>query len=502
MDELIAQIRIKRHKLNWTTKKLAEKTNIPHSAILRIENGTGKWPDHIFSVNKALEDAIKGSEIENQRRSIINDKLKSLQKKRVTLNWSIEDLSEKTLIPVDILDRVEKGIGHWDSYIQRIETVLNRALKLPHQKWSIKYDYCIKCGSTETKHVSRGLCKNCYDRDIEARHKDVNRSRNYGGSSSLLTREYLLENYIKNEKSLGDIAKEANCSRQYVHKLIVSYGIPSRNKSDARDIALSKSKLKFVLRNDKRDDYSVTLRKINVNETFFSSWSAKMAYVLGIIFTDGNLNPGRIREPWRAKSASTIPSINLAQKERELLDKVLFLMKCDAKVSFRKEHNYNGIVAGALYYTKVTNVMIYDDLVKLGLTPSKSLNMKFPEVPQEYARHFIRGCWDGDGTVYIEKRLQRVIAGYVSGSLQFVKGLVETLVQAGLPDINIFTTRKETPSYYIRYTGSRVPQLFHYLYDDVSSEQYLERKYNLFKKSLDMNPLISGKSIKQIDLNI
>lgn len=35
------------------------------------------------------------------------------------------------------------------------------------------------------------LCKNCYDQDIEKRHKDVDRIRNRGGSSSVLTKEYL-----------------------------------------------------------------------------------------------------------------------------------------------------------------------------------------------------------------------------------------------------------------------------------------------------------------------
>jgi hypothetical protein len=26
--------------------------------------------------------------------------------------------------------------------------------------WSIKYDKCLKCGTTNAKHVAQGLCKN------------------------------------------------------------------------------------------------------------------------------------------------------------------------------------------------------------------------------------------------------------------------------------------------------------------------------------------------------
>ncbi|MFH1673726.1 MAG: helix-turn-helix transcriptional regulator [Pseudomonadota bacterium] len=206
----------------------------------------------------------------------------SIREKRKKLKWTIKVLAQKANIPYGTLLRIEKGdkIG-MEEYISLIEVALNKALNLPYKKWSQKYDQCTKCGTTLTRHVSRGFCKNCYDRYIEGRHKDVNRLRKYGGSSSLLTKEYLLENYVNNQKSLGDIAKEANCSRQYVHKVIVSHGIPLRSKSCSRDIALSNDKLKFQRRNDDGDIYSVTLKKIHTNENFFSSWSPEMAYVFG-----------------------------------------------------------------------------------------------------------------------------------------------------------------------------------------------------------------------------
>ena len=168
------------------------------------------------------------------------------------------------------------------------------------------YSQCIKCGSSDKPHISRGLCKSCYDKDIERRHKDNERIQNYGGSSKLLTAEYLAENYTKQNKSLSDIAKETNCSRQYVHKKLKEHPIPLRSKSAARDLALTKDKLKFERHNEDGTSSFVSLKKVNVNENFFSSWSSAMAYVLGVIYTDGNLNPGRIRDPLRAKSSSTI----------------------------------------------------------------------------------------------------------------------------------------------------------------------------------------------------
>lgn len=354
-------------------------------------------------------------------------------------------------------------------------------------EWAMHHSQCIKCGRTDKPHTSRGLCKSCYDKDIECRHKDNERIQNYGGSSKLLTAEYLLENYINQKKSLADVAKETNCARQYVYKKLKEHSIPLRSKSAARDLALTRNKLKFERLMEDGTNSSVLLRKINVNENFFSSWSPPMAYVLGVICTDGNLDPGRIREPWRAKSSSTIPKISVAQKEPELLEKILRLMDCDAKLYFSKERVYGKIKAGALYHFGITNEKLYNDIVNLGLTPNKSLTMQFPDMPKEYLRHFIRGCWDGDGSVYIEKRINKICASFVSGSLVFAEDIVRNLVNAGFPERTIHCNKHSNVSYYFRFTGLQVPMLYHYLYDNVSENQYLKRKFDLFKLSTDMN---------------
>lgn len=349
------------------------------------------------------------------------------------------------------------------------------------------HNQCIECGSSDRPHISRGLCKSCYDKDIEKRHKDNKRIQKYGGSSQLLTTEYIIENYINQKKSLADIAKETNCSRQYVHKKLKACGIPLRNKSTARCLAISKDKCKFERLNEDGTHSFIYLKKINVNEDFFSSWSSSMAYVLGVICTDGNLNPGRIREPWRSKSTSTIPMISVAQKEPELLEKILFLMNCDAKLHFSKERIYGGKKAGSIYRFCITNEKIYDDLVNLGLTANKSLTMQFPNVPNEFMRHFIRGCWDGDGSVYIERQTKKICASFVSGSLTFVERITSELIKSGFPNRTIHRHKRETPSYYFRFTGSQVSQLYHFLYDNVNESEYLNRKFKLFSLSVEMN---------------
>lgn len=113
--------------------------------------------------------------------------------------------------------------------------------------------------------------------------------------------------------------------------------------------------------------------------------------------------------------------------------------------------------------------------------------MQFPDVPNEFVCHFIRGCWDGDGSVYIEKKSNKICASFVSGSLIFAEGMVKHLVNSGFPTRTIHRNEHSNTSYYFRFTGLQVPLLHNYLYNNVPETQYLKRKFDLFRLSLEMN---------------
>ncbi|MGV8059373.1 MAG: hypothetical protein AB2L12_15330 [Smithellaceae bacterium] len=192
MDSIIRSIIERRNKLGWSNKLLAAKSNVPYSAIIRMEKGSGYWDDYILQIDSTLNKAIKSLTIIER-----------------TQNIDIKNIPTQTN---------ENGFTN------------NKPLK-KRCEWALHHSQCIKCGSSDKPHLSRGLCKSCYDKDIESRHKDNERIQNYGGSSKLLTAEYLIENYITSKKSLSDIAKETNCSRQYVHKKLKEHSIPLRSKS-------------------------------------------------------------------------------------------------------------------------------------------------------------------------------------------------------------------------------------------------------------------------------
>jgi len=347
--------------------------------------------------------------------------------------------------------------------------------------WSKNFGQCQQCGTTKIKHASRGLCRRCYQKDIERKHRNVDRRRQRGIATQILTKEYLLEEYLHNKKSLSEIAKECGCSRMYVHKRMKQCKIQCRSLSAARKLATEGGKISFERQDEKGGITTITHSAQKLNEAFFRHWTPEMAWVLGVIYSDGSFEPGRIKDPTRKTNASIV---SIVQKEPELLEKVLSLMDCNAKIFCRKNSYGFGDKnpARTIYQVSINANAICDDLIKIGLVPKKSLVIKFPDIPEYVVRHFIRGCWDGDGCIY--KSVGSFRATYVSGSQNFIKDMANRLELAGLPKRTIYERQYSRNHIYYEFKFGGFKQcglLYQYFYDGVGPKMYLERKHRMFE---------------------
>ena len=275
----------------------------------------------------------------------------------------------------------------------------------------------------------------------------------------IMDKDFLLEQYIDQSKSMADIARENHCSRQTVYRLMKKYGIPPRNRSESMKKALEAGKFKGKA-------------KRHINEAFFdpSNWSPGMAWVLGFLFADGNME----------KSS---PVFRLSQRTPDGLRKVLNLMRSSHMISTKDKKLYKGVISGKIYSFKVWNKKLYNDLSNLGLTPAKSTNMKFPDVPSKYMNHFIRGLYDGDGSFYINRFDGAIISQYRNGSLDFITDVTDILQKELNIPISIHRNEKFN-TYYIKIR-QKIKELAAYLYKDASEAIYLTEKYDNIRNLLD-----------------
>lgn len=278
---------------------------------------------------------------------------------------------------------------------------------------------------------------------------------------SELTKDILIKLYIEDKKSLEEIGRLYKTSRVAVYKKLKKFGIVQRSKSEARIEAQKQGKLPQQF--------------FDINENFFASWSAEMAYVLGLIITDGCVS----------KTGTVLLSIN----DKELLEKVRSLMCSAHKIELSKCQK-------GLYIFHFAREKIIRDLKNFGVEPKKSLKVIFPEVPQEYLPDFIRGVFDGDGSVlFVKGRTKYLLrTKFISGSEVFINGLQESLESLNMPKRTIYKQKtKNGWSYTFVYDHKDSIKLFNILYKNTQNELFLDRKYKRFLTAL--SPAFEGGSV-------
>jgi hypothetical protein len=301
--------------------------------------------------------------------------------------------------------------------------------------------------------------------------------------SDILTERLLRELYLSQNKTLEEIGKEYGFSKVTIGKLMVKCGIARRNQSQARYLAIKEGKFANFHYHD-------------INEDFFKEWSPVMAWVLGLFFTDGCLH----------KSQGKYYRFTFSSMDIELIEKVKFALNSNQRMKvFKQSYDKSKLIHG--FETSNTNIIT--DLIEIGITERKSLGMKFPEVPKEYIRHFVRGCWDGDGSVYMANGKLEV--KYCCGSYDFIQRVSEELFDIGVGRQRLQGQSTETKKELIaQYPGNHYPltihqynrskspsyelklnslknfkKIFHFFYDDMDESIYLKRKHDLFVKGFE-----------------
>ena len=218
-------------------------------------------------------------------------------------------------------------------------------------------------------------------------------------------------------------------------------------------------------------DLGLKYPKNTVNENFFNELNEKSSYFLGYIFADGNIS-------WNTKKGYYSTTITASEKDKEHLEKLRFLISSTKPLIYSsKTKSYRLIINSKKLCKK---------LMEYGLTPRKSLTIKFPNIPLSQLKHFVRGVIDGDGNVrYVKrKRSPYFEITIASGSKKFCECLIKSIKQSIGLSANIRKVGNNT--HIIQYSCNRGEKLAEYIYSN--SNIFLERKYLVYK-----NNILGGK---------
>lgn len=197
-----------------------------------------------------------------------------------------------------------------------------------------------------------------------------------------------------------------------------------------------------------------------VNENFFENIKTEeQAYILGILLADGHINNS---------------GITFVSKDLELLENIKRTMSSDHPI-YKKSNRM-----GVWYVLCINRRKLAVDLLNfLNMSGGKKADrLKYPQLPSELDRHFIRGFLDGDGMVVSSSPCIK----FFSLSKDFLRELDNKIRE----NFKIHRPNKickiKANCYSLAYQKGRAMRLGEWLYKNASI--YLKRKKEKWEEML------------------
>lgn len=230
--------------------------------------------------------------------------------------------------------------------------------------------------------------------------------------------------------------------------------------------------------NTTRGGFSMKHDSINKEcESPVLKWSANMAYIIGFTYADGYL----VRTD---NNKDNIPFYrlgwHLAHKDISILQRFKDELQLTSDIK---------VLADGSIDLRTTNQALCIFMLEKGVLPNKTKRLSMPDMPIEMEPHFIRGYFDGDGTVYRRKQkndswLSINIVGSTKYFLQTIGDVMRARIRV-IPKI-----RSKGTYWVLEFNNMESIAIYRWLYDNDNS-LFLDRKRQVFvdwlKNKNDMN---------------
>lgn len=301
---------------------------------------------------------------------------------------------------------------------------------------------------------------------------------------------YWDKNYLAEQLERGnnylDIAKENNVGKSTIQRALNHHGLTKANvKWTANEICLlkkyyGKTTNLTTIFSDRTEssiyhkanklglESGLRNRTYHVDENFFKKWTKEMAYVLGWMFSDGNMAPD-----------DRMFRIKLSNNDIKILEKIKETIKTDSPIRVINQQVLSKEYTAKYAILNISNKKMCQDLNRLGCVRRKTHKFKIPNIPRKLLKHFIRGYFDGDGSITFNKP-NTIKIRIVGANKQFIWSLAQIFKNEFDIPINHKRIRN---IWQCEYYGDNARKICEWMYKDCG-DLYLERKRTRFEEHL------------------
>lgn len=239
----------------------------------------------------------------------------------------------------------------------------------------------------------------------------------------------------------------------------------------AERLSVSKRAITRVLR-----EFNINTKRKNrytLNENYFNQVDTEAkAYILGFIYADGFVGSDKYN------------NVVISSIDKEILEKIKCEMNFSGEIRTGNKGGFENSKIG--YVLNFSSKILTDDLRKIGLYPNKSLTVEYvPRLREDLVRHFIRGYFDGDGSIMLSHNTAyHTVAGvrkkYTYPTFMFDLLGTELMLNEikrimNLKSHSLLNTKTQEIKRLACRSKGEAEKIFKYLYNN--STIYMERKY-------------------------
>ena len=289
--------------------------------------------------------------------------------------------------------------------------------------------------------------------------------------------EAIMSELGSNEHYIREILKNNELDRHYnrwsdelYNRLFSLYKSGKTHKEIGYDLVINPNGIGKVLKKKEieKRTYSETNRRYKRNSEYFDNIDTpNKAYILGLIYADGN------NYIYGDKHCLTI---SLQAEDVSLLERVKDELEYEGDLRFnplsKKDQNFKD-----QYILAITDEHMCEQLKKIGVVQRKSLVLKFPTfLRPDLIRHFVRGYFDGDGSIYFDKSRNKEHAS-LCGTKEFCNGVSNILTSMFVNNNTYKPKQTFDKNTYVLQTGGNLSsyKFLSWMYKDCDIK--MERKY-------------------------
>lgn len=176
-------------------------------------------------------------------------------------------------------------------------------------------------------------------------------------------------------------------------------------------------------------------QKYSIDEGFFDKIDTEdKAYFLGLLYADGYNNVNK-----------TCVVLQLQEKDKEIIVALQQRLQPNKPLQYIKREHHKKKASNA-WRISISNKHISEQLEHYGCGNKKSFRLRMPNLRDDLIRHFVRGYFDGDGSITFREGGSSLFS--IIGNIEFIQELQKILIK----NCNVKQTKLDV----YKKTGGRI----------------------------------------------